>query len=119
MDTVAVPCGSCKLCCQNFTVVVVMRDQGDDPETFETDGDGDDLLTLKHKPNGDCIYLGEDGCTIHDRAPTMCRVFDCREQHAMYSRKRRRIMLRAGLLSKDVLRRGNELRKARDREPKL
>ncbi len=33
---------------------------------------------LAHKPNGDCIYLDDHGCRIHDRAPSLCRIADCR-----------------------------------------
>jgi hypothetical protein len=33
---------------------------------------------IAHKPNGDCIYLDEQGCSIHDRAPSLCRSADCR-----------------------------------------
>jgi len=37
------------------------------------------VKALAHKPNGGpCVYLGADGCTIHDHAPTQCRAFDCR-----------------------------------------
>ncbi len=33
---------------------------------------------LAHKPNGECIYLEPGGCSIHDRAPSLCRSADCR-----------------------------------------
>lgn len=33
---------------------------------------------LAHKANGECVYLGKKGCTIHDRAPIVCKAFDCR-----------------------------------------
>ena len=33
---------------------------------------------LAHKPNGDCAYLVESGCSIHDRAPSLCKSADCR-----------------------------------------
>lgn len=36
-------------------------------------------LALKWKDNGDCIYLGEKGCTIWPRRPAVCKEFDCRE----------------------------------------
>lgn len=35
-------------------------------------------LMLDHKPNGECIYLDQFGCTIHERRPQMCREMDCR-----------------------------------------
>jgi len=33
---------------------------------------------LKHKENGECFYLGKDGCTIHHWKPQKCREMDCR-----------------------------------------
>jgi len=33
---------------------------------------------LAHKPNGECIYLENSGCSIHERAPSLCRSADCR-----------------------------------------
>ena len=53
----------------------------DDMHTYETDQTkmkGRTIVTLKRKPNGDCHYLGEAGCTIHERAPFVCKSFDCR-----------------------------------------
>lgn len=39
---------------------------------------GRDVIAIELTPEGNCVYLGEGGCTIHDRAPVICRVFDCR-----------------------------------------
>jgi hypothetical protein len=33
---------------------------------------------LAHKPNGECVYLKKNGCSIHDHAPFLCRLADCR-----------------------------------------
>jgi Fe-S-cluster containining protein len=38
---------------------------------------GAPAIALKRQRNGDCFYLGPTGCTIHDRAPALCREFDC------------------------------------------
>lgn len=35
-------------------------------------------LMIAHKPNGECVYLDERGCSIHDHAPSLCRSADCR-----------------------------------------
>jgi len=35
-------------------------------------------LTLAHKHNGECVYLNDRGCTIHERAPSLCQIADCR-----------------------------------------
>lgn len=46
--------------------------------TRKGSGKGKVVWMLKHKPNGDCVYLDENGCSIHDHAPWVCRMFDCR-----------------------------------------
>jgi hypothetical protein len=37
-----------------------------------------DALMVAHKPNGECVYLDEKGCSIHDHAPWLCKIADCR-----------------------------------------
>lgn len=37
------------------------------------------MRALQHKFNGDCAYLGESGCTIHETKPFACRLYDCRD----------------------------------------
>lgn len=46
---------------------------------------------LAHKPNGDCVYLGDRGCTIQDDKPQMCGEMDCRliAQHFNYTQARK------------------------------
>lgn len=103
----SVPCGSCRLCCQGRTAVMILPDHGDDPaafDTFEIPKIGAHFLN--HKPNGDCVYLGAEGCTIHGRAPFMCRTFDCREQHRMYTKAQRATLVAQGRLDPRILRRG-------------
>ena len=34
---------------------------------------------LAQQNNGDCIYLGPDGCTNYANRPAICRKFDCRK----------------------------------------
>lgn len=59
-------------------------------------------LNLECKPNGDCIYLGEHGCTIYDRRPSICREFDCRVMFLSLSRNERRQWIKSGFMGKDV-----------------
>lgn len=108
-----VPCGTCKLCCQGKTAVLIMPEYGDDASTYETTDRPvpdfppmEDVLFLKFKPNGDCFYLGDNGCTIHGRAPYMCRIFDCREQHKMYTKKQREELSKKSIIDGKILRRG-------------
>lgn len=102
----SVPCGSCRLCCIKVAVVLMPED---DPALYDTEVVGGGLVALKHKANGECVHLGEAGCTIHDHAPIMCRVYDCREQHRMYPREQRRDLVRRGLLDPRILKRGLQL----------
>jgi hypothetical protein len=72
-----VPCDGCTRCCHNDAIRLL---PGDDPGQYVTvphpyfTGE----LMLDHKPNGDCIYLGDSRCEIHSRRPQMCREMDCR-----------------------------------------
>lgn len=108
----SVPCNGCRLCCIN-DMIVLHPEEGDDPASYETERirhplTGEPALMLKHKPNGECIYLGASGCTIHDRAPLICRKFDCRKMYLRFSRAERKRMIRAGLLDRDKLDAGRD-----------
>lgn len=111
-----VPCGTCRRCCQGNSMVMLMPQDGDDVASYEHEfvelpviGSGP---ILKRKPNGDCVYLGENGCTIHDRAPIVCRVFDCRGAYADFMRRpraERRRALRDRLVDHEILDVGRRL----------
>lgn len=58
---------------------------------------------LQHKPNGDCVYLGETGCTIHGRAPAICQEFDCRKIFARFNRRQRKDGLAKNFWTQDIL----------------
>lgn len=75
--TRSVPCGTCTECCKGDAIFIHPEcgDIATDYLTEEYMG----RTILQHKINGDCIYLGNSGCTIHDRRPTICRELDCRE----------------------------------------
>lgn len=111
-----VPCAGCRRCCTGNSIVMLLAQEGDDVAAYEHDivtlpGAGRGPI-LKRKPNGDCIYLGADGCTIHDRAPAVCRVFDCRDAYRAIMalpRVDRRQMLRAGIVDPDIVATGKRL----------
>ena len=74
-DFVSVPCNGCKACCKQMAVLL---EPGEDPSDYRTEMyQGQPMLA--HKSNGDCVYLGAEGCTIHERAPAACRKMDCRK----------------------------------------
>ena len=76
-----VPCNGCTACCKGQRIILTKADRGEKYRIAPTikGNDGKTQWMLQHKPNGDCIYLGDSGCTIHDRAPKACRDFDCRK----------------------------------------
>lgn len=105
-----VPCGTCQLCCKGFSAVMLLPDHGDIPTLYKTNRlpmpGFEESDFLQWKANGDCIHLTADGCGVHDFAPFMCRIFDCREQHRMYSKAERESLVKKGMLKANVLRRG-------------
>lgn len=119
-----VPCGSCKRCCQGNSIVMLMPDEGDVVETYEHEyvdlpGAGRGPI-IKRYPNGDCVYLGENGCTIHDRAPVVCRVFDCRGAYLafmQYPRQERKRMIRKGIADNAILDIGRTMLAAQEKVP--
>jgi len=77
-------------------------------------GNGLGVYILRLKPNGDCVYLGENGCTIYDRRPRVCREFDCRVMYRKLSNKERKEWVRAGTLSPKVFDAGRKRLAQRD-----
>lgn len=71
-----VPCDGCVLCCQGESITMQV---GDNPSLYLLEPTPTGELQLKHKPNGDCIYLKETKCTIYAQRPILCRFFDCRK----------------------------------------
>lgn len=78
-----VPCNGCTLCCQGDAIRLT---EEDNPEEYLTELHPyiSGALMLAHKPNGDCVYLDENGCSIHDHAPSLCRSADCRSLALKY-----------------------------------
>lgn len=114
----AVPCNGCTACCEN-ELVFLQPEYGDDPSKYETYLVENPLTgkrehALRQKLGGGCWYLEKGvGCTIHERAPVYCRIFDCRRAVAMfedYPKKLRRALLKNGLIDKRVLRAGRNRR---------
>lgn len=111
-------CGSCTaLCCKN-DLIVLHPELGDDVASYEAEAithplTGKPGWALTHKANGDCIYLGDSGCTIHGRHPAICREYDCGDQFAKMDRVMRRRFIKAGAFSKAQLQQGRRVHEAR------
>lgn len=106
-----VPCGDCHLCCRMMTPL--RPEFGDDPASYQTatllqHGKPPQTI-LDRLPNGDCVYLGERGCTIHDRAPYECRKFDCRAIFRNSDRPGRKLAVKNNVMPKAIFDRGRAL----------
>lgn len=103
-----VPCRGCRLCCQGDAVRLededLSRGYTSEPHPYIPGA-----LMLAHKPNGDCVYLDEGGCTIHGRAPSLCRAADCRSVALRYDLQAAQMLHAMGRLSFDVWDKGNQL----------
>jgi Fe-S-cluster containining protein len=108
-DLAPVACGACHHCCRNEMVVLQDNENPADYDCTTHATPTDTIHVLRHQPNGDCVYLGANGCSIHGRHPMMCRVFDCARFAALWPRQRRRA---AGMGMTDVLTEG--LRRLRE-----
>lgn len=73
---IAVPCGECKACCSHINAQLFPHEL---KLNFKTKfSKADNKYHLKRLVNGNCVYLNDLGCSIHNRVPTVCRTFDCR-----------------------------------------
>ena len=103
-----VPCGNCTRCCHGDAVRLL---PSDDLSQYKTEPHPyiPKARMLAHSPNGDCVYLGLGGCTIHDTKPLMCREMDCRRIAQAVTWTQARKMEARGGLRMGVWRRGKEL----------
>ena len=103
-----VPCNGCRACCTSDLIRLV-PEYGDNPASYLTTTDSQGVSALARQPNGHCIYLGADGCTIHERAPAMCKAFDCRRWFMSFKTSHdRREMIKKLAANKDVFEAGRK-----------
>lgn len=72
------------------------------------------MAYLKHRKNGDCIYLGRDGCTIRERRPHLCRIFDCRGHYLSKTRAERQELSTGSPLARTIFNAGRTRLKTLD-----
>ena len=103
-----VPCNGCTLCCHRDLVRILPHEDVAKfcvvPHPLMPGA-----FVLEHKQNGDCVYLGDGGCTRHHDKPQMCREMDCRRIAAAFSYTQARKLSREGNLPLPVWKRGREL----------
>ena len=74
---VSVPCGECKACC--IGLKPQLRDDEAKKNYLKKYSKVHQCYHLKQKSDGRCVYLNEQGCSIHDQVPRVCQQFDCRQ----------------------------------------
>ena len=105
-----VPCNGCTLCCRQE--LIWLHPEDGDPAQWVTEPavhplSGEVGRALAKKSGGaECVYLGDHGCTIHGRAPIICRAYDCGAAFAMLTRAERRRRVALGLADKAVFEQG-------------
>jgi len=78
-------CGNCNLCCSHSAVTIfaaiddiqahpLKKKICEEPETW----------LIPQRKNGDCVYLEDGKCGIHDNLPKLCKTFDCRVAYLHY-----------------------------------
>lgn len=72
-----VPCNGCTRCCRGDYVRLLPEDDAAQYITVPHKHIAGERM-IAHNAKGDCVYLTDTGCSIHDRKPIMCREFDCR-----------------------------------------
>ena len=111
-----VPCNGCRACCLH-DMIPLMPERGDLIWTYKHEvvatATGPKAV-LQCGETGGCIYLGRDGCTIHDRAPAICRAFDCRELFRSKTRAERLMLAKSGVVSNEVFSAGRRRIKTLD-----
>ncbi len=122
--SIEVPCGSCHACCGGMHVVL-QPERGDILDEYETEEITNPItkeknIALKHGKDGNCIYLDKKGCTIHNRAPIICKEFDCRKfwQRLLEktTRNQRIRIIKKGVINRKILRQGKKLLKTLPKE---
>ncbi len=104
----SVPCDGCTLCCTGDAVRLEPEDMSKGYQT-EPHPYVPGALMIAHMESGECVYLGTGGCTIHDRAPALCRAADCRSIAVRYDFESAKALHVMGRLDFRVWDRGREL----------
>lgn len=103
-----VPCNGCKLCCLGDAVRILPHEDHSKWRTEPHEVVAGARM-LAHKPNRECWYLGETGCTIQDDKPQMCGEMDCRILAQRITFTRARKMAASGQIPIAIWNRGRQL----------
>ena len=108
MGFYAVPCGTCTACCHGDAVRLLPHEDASrwqtEPHPYMTGA-----LMLAHKANGDCLYLGDSGCTRQADKPQQCHEMDCRRIAQTVTKSQAKRLDAHGGMKIEIWRRGHEL----------
>lgn len=105
-----VPCAGCTLCCHGKVFLSPGEDATNLRVVMDTMVGGSRMRRLVTKPDGECIHLGVDGCTVYEHRPRICRQFDCRDHVRLpAAERRRRETILVAPRDRAILARGREL----------
>lgn len=112
-DLGPVPCDGCTLCCHRQAVAMV-PEEGDRAADYQCKierlpGSNKMAIMLDQTPDRDCIYLGDGCCSIYERRPHLCRIFDCRAYVLETSPAMIDFQIKIGLADAAIVARGREL----------
>lgn len=110
-STTTVHCDGCTECCRSGQGLILHPEDGDDVASYRHvklghRTDGTEVLALATDERGACVYVGEQGCTIYERRPVLCRTFDCRKHYLILPREDRDNLVRLKLSSRAVFNAG-------------
>ncbi|MCU7830318.1 MAG: YkgJ family cysteine cluster protein [Candidatus Thiodiazotropha sp. (ex Myrtea sp. 'scaly one' KF741663)] len=77
-DLKEVPCDGCpSLCCRNDCITL----QPHEVNKFKSEQhyfQSNELMVAHKEDDGSCVYLTDEGCSVHHDKPAACAAFDCR-----------------------------------------
>lgn len=75
--TARVPCNGCNACCRSgLEIHLEDFESGEGLDTFKV---ADGTRYLRHNPDGTCVHLIDNKCSVYSKRPASCRIYDCRD----------------------------------------
>lgn len=99
---------------------MLIPERGDDISSYETEdipevscgtakpAELQGRVMLRRQENGHCWYLKDGKCSIHERAPYICKIFDCRTFFLTHTRNARRDRIKHNRASAEVFKEGRK-----------
>jgi Fe-S-cluster containining protein len=70
-----IDCGNCRKCCKGHQLIALVEE--DNRAEYQCHEFAPGQWAVDRTEDGDCVYLGPQGCTIWGKHPAVCRAFDC------------------------------------------